>query len=144
LEFVFDSDPVAVKQSNDSEEVTNNKRMNALIKGFTAVKDHTNTFLAYFTPNILESELPNEFENVEYEWIREYSFRLSPEEVQYFFVRKNDKIEYCELKNKILMNKISKSSNEDVGKIILKPSTEIPEFYKSQRDEEIKRIEINE
>jgi len=139
LEFVFDSDPVIIKNKAVEEEVNNIKRENSIIKAFTAVKDNT-SFLAYFTPTIIDSNEPNPNESVEYEWIREYSYRLKPDEVQYIFIQKDDKIEYCELKNKIQMNKFSKSSNEDVGKIKLLPSTGLTDYYQEQRNEELKKL----
>jgi len=147
LEFVFDSDPAIVKnktvvKQEFNDELNDIKRSNSIIKSYTA-KDNT-SFLAYFTPNINEPMEPNTNEDLEFEWIREYSFRITPDEVQYVFIQKDENIEYCELKNKIQMNKLSKSNNEDVGKIKLTPSTGLTDYYKQQREEELKKIGKNE
>jgi len=121
-EVVFDTDPAG-------EEV-GHKRKNAIIKSFS-MAGHDATGLKYFLPkrrrtgstgisfedeedlDLPEPEAEPEAEDLaegesEYEWVREFKYRLHKAEGENFlFVWKKDIITYTEIKSKFLMQKVT-------------------------------------
>jgi RNA polymerase II-associated factor 1 len=144
-EVVFDTDPA-------SEEV-GSKRKNAIIKSFS-MAGHDATGLKYFLPkrrrissiHLDDSEDPEQpdpesdlppaedlaEDESEYEWVREFKYRLIKAEGENFlFVWKKDMITYTEIKSKILMQKVTTDTEHPRStRLIVK---KLPELSPSAR-----------